>query len=625
MSRSRQFWLGFALRAAPIAFLFWLYSAGLRAWFQQDDFAWMLLRRTLNTPADWFWGMVTPYAQGTIRPISERLFFVWGTEFFFLDPRPMHLVVALTQCASLLVFFSLLMRLVGNRLAAALGCFVWLVSAGMATPMSWLSTYNQILISFVFLSALRAFILAADTGRRRWLVLSWAAFLLGFGVLEINVVFPAILTAWLMLYRRDLWRKSLAFWAVAVAYAAVHAAWAAKPGEGVYARHWDLSMVHTYLRYWGSALAGGGVVHEWGWPPQSWIWAAWGIALAVAAVLAARRSDSVTRAGLFGAIWFSAVLGPILPLRDHFSDYYLASAAPGLAMAFASAALVAWRLAWPARAAIVLALTAHIALNAAMNLEITRWRFERGERFRVLVEGLERAVTLHPGKTIFVSGLDHELFWSCFHDKPYVLFGTAQVYLFPGDEKSISGEPSLGSITHYVAPAALVARALDAGSGVVYRFDGTVLRNVTQRIRASLPAGWRTSRPEFLDAGLPEWDSLLQDGWYPAEPNRMRWMSRRASLILGCPTVGKQTLFLEGYCPRDAAANPLVLTVWAGKTRLGEVIVDRRQSSFSAELPVPEGAVSGGEAVVRFEASGAIQVPGDARELSVAFGRIGFR
>lgn len=585
----------------------------------------MLLRRTLNTPADWFWGMVTPYAQGTIRPISERLFFVWGTEFFFLDPRPMHLVVALTQCASLLIFFSLLMRLVENRLAATLGCVLWLVSAGMATPMSWLSTYNQILISFVFLAALRAFILAADTGRRRWLVLAWAGFLLGFGVLEINVVFPAILTAWIVLYRRDLWRKSLPFWAAAVAYAAAHTAWASKPGEGVYARHWDLSMVHTYLRYWGSALAGGGVVHEWSWPPQSWIWAAWGIALTAAAVLAARRGDPATRAGLFGAIWFSAVLGPILPLRDHFSDYYLASAAPGLAMVFAATASLAWRMAWPARAAIVLALTAHIAFNAAMNLEITHWRYERGQRFRVLVEGLERAVALHPGKTIFVSGLDHELFWSCFHDKPYVLFGTGQVYLLPGDEKSISGEPSLGSITHYVAPKALVARALDGGSGVVYRFDEATLRNVTQRIRASLPPAWRTARPELLEAGLPEWDSELKDGWYPAEPNRMRWMSRRASLTLGVPNGREKTLFLEGYCPENAAARPLALTVWAGDVRLGDVVVDRRKSSFAAEFPVPEKAISGGEAVVRFEANGTIQVPGDARELSVAFGRIGFR
>ena len=201
MSPSKRRWLDALLRLAPIVFLVLFYRDALRTWFQQDDFAWLLLRQSLNTPADWFWGLITPFAQGTVRPISERLFFIWGREFFFLDPRPMHLVVALTQTANLLLLFSLAMRLLRNPWVASLACFTWLTGIGLATPMSWLSTYNQVLISLVFLGGLRAFIAAADSGRRRWLVLAWLSFLFGFGVLELNVVFPALLTAWVLLYK----------------------------------------------------------------------------------------------------------------------------------------------------------------------------------------------------------------------------------------------------------------------------------------------------------------------------------------------------------------------------------------------------------------------------------------
>ncbi len=428
-------------RLAPIAFMAWFYRFAFRAWFQQDDFAWLQMRQSLHTASDWLYGLFTPLAQGTVRPISERLFFIWGTEYFFLDPRPMHLVVATTQAVNLLLLFSLVVRLLGSRMAAMLAGLVWLCAAGMATPMSWLSTYNQILISFVFLACLRAFIAAADSGRRRWLAACWGVFLPGFGVLEINVVLPGLLTAWVLIYRRDLWRRTLPFWAVSVCYAAAHAVWASKPSEGVYARHWDLSIFATYVKYWGAALAGGQIPPGWRWSAEAWIWIALCCGVAIAVVLGWNRSSESARAGLFGVLWFSCVLGPVLPLRDHFSDYYLASAFPGVALLVASFGWMAWRMGPAGRVVLFLVLAGHMSLNSSLNAAVTRWRFDRGLRIRTLVEGLERAIQLHPGKTIFVSGLDRDLFWSCFYDKPFVLFGSDRVYILPGEEESIGEAP----------------------------------------------------------------------------------------------------------------------------------------------------------------------------------------
>lgn len=612
-------------RLAPIAFLFWFYRKAFRVWFQQDDFAWLQFRQNLHTASDWLWGLFTPLAQGTVRPISERLFFIWGAEFFFLDPRPMHLVVAATQIANVLLLFSLVMRLLASRAAACLACFLWLCAAGMATPMSWLSTYNQVLISFVFLAGLRAFIAFADSGRARWLAACWTVFVLGFGVLEINVVFPALLTAWSLIYRRELWRRTLPFWILSVIYAVGHVLWASKPAEGVYARHWDLSVPVTLIRYWGGALAAGQLPAAWGWPENSWIWAACGIALALALVFAIRRHHPAARAGLLGALWFCAVLGPVLPLRDHYSDYYLASAFPGIALVFASFAILAWSSGMPGKALLAAAVVVHVGLNAAVNDAVTNWRFDRGQRIRVLVEGLERAAQIHPGKTLFVMGLDRDLFWSCFYDKPYRLFGLHRVYLVPGEESSIGEAPEIGSAAQYIAPKVLLARSLEAETGVVYRYEETALRNVSRRVASTLPSQWLSQRPSFVDVGQPEWSRELVDGWYPIEANGLRWMKQRGSLVLGLPEGGARQLHLAGYCPRGATGEPQVLKVWIGDVKLGEAAVGTGNGSFEIDFPLPPTGLPGREVVVRLEASRRYEFPNDRRELAAAFGKIGFR
>lgn len=612
-------------RLAPIVFLFWFYRLGLKAWFQQDDFAWLQMRRTLHTASDWMFALFTPLAQGTVRPISERLFFIWGTEFFFLDPRPMHLLVALTQTANVLLLFSLTFRLIGSRVGAMLACIAWLCSAGMATPMSWLSTYNQILISFVFLAGLTSFIRAEETGRKRWMAASWTVFLLGFGVLEINVVLPGILTAWVLIYRREAWRRVIPFWAVSVCYAVAHAVWAAKPSTGVYARHWDLSVFSTYIRYWKVALGGGQVPPGWNWPDAAWLWVAGGCAAAMAGVLLWNRRADGARAGLFGALWFSCVLGPVLPLRDHFSDYYLASAFPGISLLIASFALHAWRMGPAGRVALVLTLAAHLSVNASLNDAVTRWRFERGQRIRVLVEGLERAVQLHPGKTIFVAGLDRDLFWSCFYDKPFVLFGVRRMYLMPGEEQEVGEAPEIGSLAAYVAPKPLVVRALEGESGVVYRFEGTALRNITKRTRTGLPPEWRSLRPSFIDVGQPEWSRELEDGWHPVEGGGIRWMKQQASLKLGIPEGGARVLFLEGHCPEDKLNRPQVISVTIGSVPVGELPIKEGSGAFEGEFTVPQEALKGGEVTVTIRAARRLEIPGDGRELAAVFGRIGFR
>ncbi|MBE0659463.1 MAG: hypothetical protein IH602_17345, partial [Bryobacteraceae bacterium] len=259
----------------PPVLLLIVYADGLQGWFQQDDFAWLLQWRLFNSWSDLPGLLFTPQAQGTIRPWSERAFFLAGYGLFGMDPRPMHALVALTQIGSLWLMASLMLRLTGSRVAAGLAAMLWVISPGLGTPMSWLSTYNQILCGLFLLATLMLFIRDAERPSLARTASAMAVFLLGFGALEIHIVFPALATGWCLLYGPGKWKRTLPYWAVSGLYFVLHQSVAVKPAEGPYAMHWNLDMGTTLVRYFGTALAGGRILGPWRLPEWSWVAGAW--------------------------------------------------------------------------------------------------------------------------------------------------------------------------------------------------------------------------------------------------------------------------------------------------------------------------------------------------------------
>src|SRR5689334_98540 len=86
--------------AAPL-FCFVLYHGALRAWFQADDFAWLALRLDVHDWRSLLHALFDPMAQGSVRPLSERAFFLVLPWLFGPSRLPFHLCVFLTQCANL--------------------------------------------------------------------------------------------------------------------------------------------------------------------------------------------------------------------------------------------------------------------------------------------------------------------------------------------------------------------------------------------------------------------------------------------------------------------------------------------------------------------------------------------
>src|SRR5580693_1335441 len=83
----------------PVAFLVWFYRDGLFTWFLADDFAWLSLLHLVQVRHDLLHELFAPMAQGTIRPWSERGFFILLQSLFGFDALPFRIVVFATAAA----------------------------------------------------------------------------------------------------------------------------------------------------------------------------------------------------------------------------------------------------------------------------------------------------------------------------------------------------------------------------------------------------------------------------------------------------------------------------------------------------------------------------------------------
>src|SRR5688572_8913846 len=110
-ARSAAYWI------APSLFCVVLYWQGLHSWLYADDFAWLKLGSRVHDWSSFLSATFAPKAQGTIRPWSERLFFMGLQAVFGLNPIPFRVCVFLTQAANLILMTSITNRLTGSRAA----------------------------------------------------------------------------------------------------------------------------------------------------------------------------------------------------------------------------------------------------------------------------------------------------------------------------------------------------------------------------------------------------------------------------------------------------------------------------------------------------------------------------
>lgn len=604
---------GFALAGVVCVALYW---PGLVTWFSMDDFAWLGLRLAIDNGSDLLAALFSPKAQGTIRPLSERLYFLTLEKLFGLESLPFRAVAFSVQLLNLWLVQRLVERVTGERAAGVLTALLWTVNSALALAMSWSSAFNQLLWPCLMLAGCHARWTWLETGSRRARWTEWACFLLGFGALELQVVYPVIAAALTLLYRRDRWRELLPFFAVSAAYTALNRAMAQPQTNPVYLLYWDSGLIATFGAY--LRMATGLWRPEMFRPADSW-WVAAEVTIALAAVAAsgwlAWKRD---RWALFGAVWFLATLAPILPLKNHISDYYLTVPVLGLAMAFGAAA--ARRPAWAVLPALLYA-----AGSGYWARRTVEFNYNRAEQGRLLFAGIREASQLHPGKLILLTSVSSDQYWGVMNDNPFRLVPGLRVYLAPGADENIEKHPDLGDPAGFVLPGQAARKALDSGLAVVYTPAGGKLRNVTSLWRELAARQWGGELATFVDVAQPVLASQLISGWYSIEQT-FRWSAGRAMLRLG-PPAGATRLTLDAFRGGEGGkrGNVTVIATVNG-VATGRWEMPRDDSALTVSAPLPASIDRASPIDVELHIAPVLREDGPGgRELGLAFGKIGLR
>ncbi len=597
--------------AVPALICLAVHWPGFEAWFRADDFAWLSLYSHIHSFPDLLTALFRPEAQGTIRPWSERAFFIIGYALFGLNSLPYRIVIFATQFAGLALAEVVGARLTGSRAAGFCAAILWTVNSSTMEPLGWACVYNEVMCAVFLMLALYFLMRHIETGDRRYKIAEWATFLLGFGALELNLVYPALAAGYTLLCARKFFRGTLPMFAVSIVYVGIHT-WAAPPATtGAYAMHYGASVLRTLGTYWTWSI--GPVYLET--PPHL---KRWMMLVAIAAVslgllvFLARKLRAGYRAALFCIVWYLVTFAPMLPLRDHKTEYYPYIPVIGLAWLGAWGLTEAWTRGGQARAVAATLGALYLALVLPRTVRASEWNYGLTAKSRDLVAGVARAHQLHPGEAILLDGVDEDEFLNAVRDKAFVLIGVNQVYLAPGSEKRLTQDAEWGRVEDYILAPSVATKALDRGMLEVYDVRGGTLRNITSKYGATLRAAGMPMRVSVAD---PMIAYLLGPEWYPVDIDH-RWMGRRATLRMAAPAEPERRLHLSGY--NAPGLGPVDAVVSVNGIALPSALV--RPGPFEIAFALPDAVVGSKEMLVVVEVSKTFRPPGDARDLGLSFG-----
>src|SRR5581483_9793836 len=142
----------------PLLFTVGVYWDALNAWFLQDDFVWLSQLREVRSLATLRAAIFEPTIQGTLRPWSDRVFFLLFQSLFGLDAFPYHACIFLTQFANLILLAFVVRHLTKRSSAGFVAPVFWAGNAVLVMTMAWACLYKDILCSFFLLLAFTFFL-----------------------------------------------------------------------------------------------------------------------------------------------------------------------------------------------------------------------------------------------------------------------------------------------------------------------------------------------------------------------------------------------------------------------------------------------------------------------------------
>jgi hypothetical protein len=574
-----------AYYGVPMLFCFAVHQFALKTWFFQDDFAWLALRLGINSPSELLRALFSPKAQGTIRTLSERLYFLVFPSLFGLNVVPFKVWTFLTELANIVLLIQIARRLTSSALAGFLAAILWIANAGLALALGWSSAYNEIAFAFVILLAFRLFLQYIDTGERKYWVWQWIIFLLGFGVLELNVTYPALAAGYALCCARNHFRKTLYLFIPSILFIAAHFAFTAAPADPHYKMYSGLSALTMLWTYWAYTV---GALRDFE-ANRRLFWLGLCVTIAITLAVAFFAATKLRRRDwlpLFLLGWFLVVISPILPLRDHFTEYYVVVPSIGLAI------LGAWALASArGRTAVVAGVLAalYLAVSIAELRRTEKYFYNRARPMKYIVLGLEALPQAKTNQAILIDGVDNELFWSGISDDPFRLLGISRVYVTPGSEAFINPHPEWGGISRFVIGPDDALSLLTNYQAVVLELQGRKLSDMSGGYLARLH--FALNHPEFVAVADPLYRNRLGPTWYQIEQN-FRWMPKTATVRIAGPKVPGESLEVTGYCPAVVLSQgPLEVSFHGDGIEIGSASLNRPNQHFDLKLPLPSALI----------------------------------
>ena len=146
-------------------------------------------------------------------------------------------------------------------------------------------------------------------------------------------------------------------------------------------------------------------------------------------------------AGFFAA-WFVIVLSPLLPLRDHLTEYYLTIPLLGFSMLAAHGLCSAW-MAGVAGRVLAVALLATYCIPGIMVGHATAGSFHKeAARNRKVVESVVAQARTRGVARILLTGVTRDLWESVILGRPFYLYGYYDVYVSSEDRPHLPRKPN---------------------------------------------------------------------------------------------------------------------------------------------------------------------------------------
>ena len=576
--------------AIPPLLLLLLYHDSFEIWFRSDDFSLLTFVRRAHSFNTFLVAVFSTYAQGTIRPLSERLPFLISSWLFGDDCLALRILVFLTAVADTILIVIVVRRITGSQLAGLTASVLWVSSAAIISPMTWNSSYNEVQYPLFLLAALALFMRYGDTGKSSYWWWQLIIFVLGFGSLENNIVYPAIAAAWALFVadpgkKMRLLAATIPLFIISVTYYFVHLYLAPLAAGGLYAIHIDARIADTLWEYW-----------KWAFLPPEWRQFDFPLILGNVIRIVSMGSFLVfilwqlckrRTVILFYLSWFLLTLGPMLLLPDRHTEYYLAGPIIGLAMAAGWAVCLGWREGVLWRTLMLIPLAAWFAAMLPSVTAATQLYAVESDLSRYLVLGVKAARETHRDKALLLDDISQQLYDLCIFESAFRAFGIDNVYLTPGARQTIHPPPNDRGFDAIVADPAVVRHALKSGEAMVYRFSVDHLKNITDSYTELAEATFPSGPPARIEMANSLYGYLLGPEWLPPQPI-VRWMPGHATLTIAGPASPGRSLIVSGFCwGEQLKRGPIHISIAADGHPVGTADIRLPETEFQRSFPIP--------------------------------------